>query len=254
VPSWSAETARMVVVSDPNGSPAESFRQLRTNLQFLRIPGDLGGGYKGAHVVAVTSSVSDEGKSTVAANLAQALAETGARVLLLDADLRRPTVADIMHIEGSVGLTTVLVDQAVVADVVQEWGTAGLHVLPSGSVPPNPAELLGSPAMRRLMADLRSDYDYVLLDTAPVLPVADASVLSALVDGMVVVARAGRVRRRQLAQTQQDLGQVSATVLGVVLNGVRREEETYSYRGDRAAPVAVTSESPAARVGGGRVR
>jgi capsular exopolysaccharide synthesis family protein len=252
VPSWSARSGRVVVASDPHSPPAESFRQLRTNLEFLRIPDDSAVDRAGAHVVAVTSSLSGEGKSTISVNLAVALAETGARVLLLDADLRRPTVAGILGLEGSVGLTTVLADQAAFTDLVQEWGSAGLHVLPSGAVPPNPAELLGSPAMRRLLADLRLSYDYVVVDTTPVLPVADASVLSRLVDGMVVVANAGRVSRRQLAQSEKDLTQVSARILGVVLNGVRRDEESYSYRAGTALPVAA-EEPHAAPVSGQRV-
>jgi capsular exopolysaccharide synthesis family protein len=262
VPAWSGRSGQVVVATDPHGPPAESFRQLRTNLQFLRIPDELGTERdQGAHVVAVTSSLSGEGKSTVSANLAQALAETGARVLLVDADLRRPTVADVLGLEGAVGLTTVLVDQAGLADVVQEWGSAGLQVLPSGPVPPNPAELLGSPAMRRLVGVLRRTYDYVVVDTAPVLPVADASVLSRLVDGMVLVAHGRRVRRRQLVQSRQDLAQVSARVLGVVLNGVRRDEESYTYRqredGARRAgqatrrPVARPATLPAGRPSAG---
>ena len=119
-------------------------------------------------------------------------------------------------------------------------------MLPSGAVPPNPAELLGSPAMRRLLADLRLSYDYVVVDTTPVLPVADASVLSRLVDGMVVVANAGRVRRRQLAQSEKDLTQVSARILGVVLNGVRRDEESYTYRAG-TSPAVGADESRAPR-------
>ena len=253
VPTWSARSGRVVVASDPHSPPAESFRQLRTNLEFLRIPDDSAVERAGAHVVAVTSSLSGEGKSTISVNLAVALAETGARVLLLDADLRRPTVAGILGLEGGVGLTTVLADQAAFTDLVQDWGTAKLQVLPSGPVPPNPAELLGSPAMRRLLADLRLSYDYVVVDTTPVLPVADASVLSRLVDGMVVVANAGRVRRRQLAQSEKDLTQVSANILGVVLNGVRRDEESYTYRA-ATSTAASPEDSPAARTSGQLVR
>ncbi|WP_448621145.1 polysaccharide biosynthesis tyrosine autokinase [Geodermatophilus sp. URMC 65] len=252
VPAWSAGTGRVVVAAAPHSPPAESFRQLRTNLQFLRVADDGSAAVGvGGHVVAVTSSLSAEGKSTVAANLAVTLAETGARVLLVDADLRRPAVADVLGIEGGVGLTTVLAGLAEVDDVVQDWGSAGLRVLPSGAVPPNPAELLGSPAMRRLLADLRVRYDHVVVDTTPVLPVADASVLSRVVDGVVVVANARRVRRRQLVQGLGDLDQVSARVLGVVLNQVRRDEESYSYGRNEgaAAPAARVPDARATRAG-----
>lgn len=229
---WSErQSGRVQVATAPHSPAAESIRQLRTNLQFLRAAEDLSGDTRSdAHVVSVTSALSGEGKSTISVNLAVALAQTGARVLLVDADLRRPTVAETLGVEGGVGLTTVLARDAEVADVVQEWGSDGLHVLPSGAIPPNPTELLGSPAMRRLVAQLRRTYDHVVIDTSPLLPVADATVLAGLVDGTVVVAHSGRVRRTQLAQALGNLERVSAHVLGVVLNQIHRDEETYSYR------------------------
>lgn len=249
VPAWPAGSGRVVVVTAPHSPAAESVRQLRTNLRFLRVADGRSAGEGGpAHVLAVTSSLAGEGKSTVAANLASALAETGASVLLVDADLRRPAVAGILGLEGGVGLTTVLAGQADVADVVQEWGPAGLQVLPAGAVPPNPAELLSSPAMRALVAELRTRYDHVVVDTTPVLPVTDASVLSRVVDGVLVVANARRIRRRQLAQCLGDLSQVSARVLGLVLNQAHRDEEVYSYAATapvaRSARVRGTSRQP----------
>jgi capsular exopolysaccharide synthesis family protein len=222
----------MVVATAPHSSPAEGFRQLRTNLQFVRVADDA---VEGAQVVAVTSSVPGEGKSTLSGNLAAALAETGARVLLVDADIRRPTIARLLGLEGSVGLTTILAGHAELEDVVQEWGEQGLAVLPSGAVPPNPAELLGSPAMRRLVDQMRMSYDHVIVDTAPLLPVVDATVLSRVVDGTVVVARAGAVRRAQLVEALANLERVSARVLGVVLNRVHRDDDSYAYEGREAA-------------------
>jgi polysaccharide biosynthesis transport protein len=236
VGAWSRSSGQVIVARAPHSPQAESFRQLRTNLQFLRVADEASGGRPaGAAVVAVTSSLAAEGKSTTASNLAVALAETGARVLLVDADLRRPSIATALGIEGSVGLTTVLSGQAEVADVVQEWGTNGLDVLASGPVPPNPAELLGSPAMHRLVQELRRTYDYVVVDTAPLLPVTDAAVLSRVVDGTILVADAGRVRRGQVAQALANLEQVSGRVLGVVLNRIQRDETSYEYRYDGAA-------------------
>ena len=220
----------VVVETDPHSPHAEAFRLLRTNLQFVDLPG---AGAEDAdrrlRVVAVTSSLSAEGKSTIAANLAVALAETGARVLLVDADLRRPSVADLLGIEGAVGLTTVLLGRVQVADVVQDWGAAGLQVLPSGPIPPNPTELLGSPAMRQLVDQLRASYDYVVVDTGPLLAVADAAVLSRVVDGSVVVANVTRVRRQQFTEALRTLAAVDGRVLGLVLNRVHRESEAYSY-------------------------
>jgi polysaccharide biosynthesis transport protein len=231
VGAWTANGGgRVVVAAAPHSPPAEAFRKLRTNLQFLQVAdASPAGGPPRASVLAVTSSLPAEGKSTVSGNLAVALAETGARVLLVDADLRRPAVADLLGVEGGVGLTTVLAGAARVEEVVQDWGSKQLQVLASGPVPPNPAELLGSPAMRGLLEDLRGRYDHVVIDTAPLLPVADAAVLSRLVDGTVLVAQAGRVRRAELARALGNLDQVSARVLGVVLNRVRREESSYSY-------------------------
>jgi capsular exopolysaccharide synthesis family protein len=233
VATWSARTRNpLVVAAAPYSSQSESFRQLRTNLQFLRVADEP---LAGAHVLSITSSLAGEGKSTVSSNLALALAQTGARVLLVDADLRRPTIAGLLGVEGSVGLTTVLAGQAPLADVVQPWGEEGLHVLPSGALPPNPAELLGSPVMSRLVEQMRERYDYVVFDSAPLLPVADAVVLSRLVDGTVLVVQAGRVRTGQVAQALSNLDQVSAPVLGLVVNRVRRDGGTYDYEGREPA-------------------
>lgn len=252
VGEWSTSAGAVIVAQAPHSPQAESFRQLRTNLQFLQVADESSArDHAGAAVVAITSSLAAEGKSTTASNLAAALAETGGRVLLVDADLRRPSIATALRIEGSAGLTTVLSGQADVADVVQEWGTHGLDVLASGPVPPNPAELLGSPAMRRLVQELRRTYDYVVIDTAPILPVTDAAVLSRVVDGTIVVAHAGRVRRGQLAQALANLGQVSGRVLGIVLNRIEREESSYDYRyaapGDEAGTLTAAPQPPKVR-------
>jgi capsular exopolysaccharide synthesis family protein len=215
-----------VLVTDPTSGSAEAFRSLRTNLQFLRLPTDSA---SDLHVLAVSSSVSGEGKSTVALNLAASLAETGQSVLLLDADLRRPTVATITGLEGAVGLTTVLLGQAALADVVQEWGSSGLHVLPAGGLPPNPAELLGSPRMQSLLREMRGRYRFVVIDSPPLLPVADAAVLSQYVDGVLVIADVTRARRRQLEAALRTLTQIDAPTLGVVLTRVPRKAEEYRY-------------------------
>jgi polysaccharide biosynthesis transport protein len=224
----------VVVEVSPLDPQAESFRQLRTNLGFLEVSAETGPGDRRLSVIAVTSSVPTEGKSTVTANLAAALAEGGARVLLVDADLRRPSQARMLGLEGAAGLTTVLSGGAEVADVAQDWGTSGLQVLAAGTHPPNPSELLSSPAMRRFLAQQREDYDFVVIDTPPLLPVADAAILSRLVDGTLVVANARLVRRHQLTEALSSLAQVEARTLGVVLNMVDREDSAYDYRTDRA--------------------
>jgi capsular exopolysaccharide synthesis family protein len=246
IPARTRRTAATVVVeTDPQSPHAETFRHLRTNLQFLGVPSRAPGGSRtDVQVVTVTSSLAAEGKSTVAANLAAALAETGVRVLLVDADLRRPALAALLGAEGSVGLTDVLIGRADAADVVQEWGSHGLRFLASGPVPPNPSELLASPAMSALLGQLRQEYEYVVLDTAPLLPVADATILSRLVDGTLVLANVTRVRRTHLADSLRSLEQVGGRVLGLVLNQVLRNDETYSYE---RREDGVTAPEPAMR-------
>ncbi|WP_116449781.1 polysaccharide biosynthesis tyrosine autokinase [Blastococcus litoris] len=219
----------VVIESEPHSPQADFFRQLATNLQFLGVPGANSANGRDLRTVMVTSSVPAEGKSTVAANLAAALAESNARVVLVDADLRRPATAQLLGIEGAAGLSTVLIGRATIDDVLQEWGTSGLHVLASGRVPPNSGELLNSPAMRQVLAELRQRFDFVVLDAPPLLPVADAVILSRAVDGAIVVANVTKVRRHQLAESLRSLEQVKARVLGVVLNQVRRRDPSYSY-------------------------
>jgi polysaccharide biosynthesis transport protein len=233
----------LVVVAAPHSPQAEAYRQLRTNLQFLQVGGAASDDPAGGRVLTVSSSVAGEGKSTTAANLAVALAETSARVLLVDADLRRPALAGLLGLEGAAGLTTILLGQAERGDVVQEWGTAGLQVLPSGPLPPNPTELLGSPAMGRLLEELRAEYDYVVLDSAPLLPVADGAVLAAQADGTVLLANVTKVRRHQVTEALGTLGRVDATVLGLVLNQVPRDEHAYGYAPEDAEPPAGTPKA-----------
>ena len=211
LPADPASAGTLVVDADPRAPQAELYRQLRTSVEFLRIGGR-------PLSVAVTSAMPGEGKSTVALNLALALSEVSDRVLLVDADMRRPTVATRLGLEGSVGLSTLLVGRATIDDVIQPWGARQLSVLAAGAVPPNPAELLSSPGMAALAAELTARYDVVIWDSAPVLPVTDAQLLSRHVDGLVLIGAAGKVRRAQLTAAVESLRQVDATLLGVVVN------------------------------------
>ena len=199
------------VVDQGHRRRAEAFRQLRTNLQFVDVDHPI-------RVVVITSSIPDEGKSSTAANLAIVLAEAGQRVLLIEADMRRPRVSDYLGLDRTVGLTDVLAGQVKLEDVLQTWGAGQLAVLPSGSVPPNPSELLGSQSMADLMTQMRKSYDFIVVDTPPLLPVTDAAVAATHADGVVIVARYGKVNRAQLAETVDLLGAVDARVLGVVIN------------------------------------
>ena len=212
----------VILRDEPLAAASEAVRSLRTNLQFIDVTNR-------PKSIVITSSIPGEGKSTMAINLAASLADTGARVILVDADLRRPSIAEYAGIEGSVGLTTVLIGRADVEDVVQPMGTTTLDLLPAGQLPPNPSELLGSPAMAGLLDRLTTSYDTVLLDSSPVLPVTDAAVLSKQAGGALIIVGADRIHRPQLQETLGSLQTAGAHVLGIVINKVdRREAGTYS--------------------------
>lgn len=205
-----ARKSPLIVGDQVRSVRAEAFRHIRTNLQFADVDHP-------PRVIVVTSSVAAEGKSTTAANLALVFAETTAKVLLIEADLRRPRVTQYLGIERAVGLTNVLAGQVEVEDVLQTWGS-GLTVLPSGSIPPNPSELLGTQNMIDLVDGLRPRFDMIIIDTPPLLPVTDAAVVAAVADGVVVVVRYGKTTRVQLSNAIRSLESVDARVLGCVLN------------------------------------
>lgn len=206
----------LIVESDPSSPRSEAFRALRTNLMFVNADTH-------PRTIALTSSIPGEGKSTTIANLALTLVKSGSRVCLIEGDLRRPRLLDYLGLDGSAGLTDVLIDRAHLDDVLQPYGRSGLDVLGAGAIPPNPSELLASSAMTRVLAELSARYDYVLIDTPPVLPVTDAVVLSTKVDGVIVLVGTTIVQREQLRGTFEALGAVDNTVLGIVLNRVSRK-------------------------------
>ena len=177
-----ADKAPLITEGSAQSLRAEAMRQLRTNLQFVNVDRPL-------RSLVVSSALPGEGKSTTACNLGIAFAESGRRVIIIDADLRRPKIAEYLGLEGAVGLTNVLAGQANVRDVVQPWGSGGLWVLPSGYVPPNPSELLGSGNMADLLTALGAAFDVIIIDTQPLLPVTDAAVMSTLADGCLLVSR-----------------------------------------------------------------
>jgi capsular exopolysaccharide synthesis family protein len=218
-----AKERPLIVHVDPRSRRAESFRTLRTNLQFLDTDRD--------HLsFVVTSSIQTEGKSTTAANLAIALADSGAKVLLVDADLRKPKMATYMGIEGGVGLSDAIIGRAKVEDATQRWGRTSLYLLPAGQMPPNPSELLGSSGMARIIEELRSNYDVVLYDAPPLLPVTDAAVLTRLVGGSIMVVAAGRVQSPQVRAALDALENVGAKASGLVLTMLpTKGPDAYGY-------------------------
>ena len=179
-PSMKAERTAPMAPLSPRAS--EAVRQLRTNLRFAAVDDP-------PRTIAFTSSNPGEGKSTTIANLALTLAKSGSRVCLVEGDLRRPRLLDYLGLDGSAGLTDVLIDRAHLDDVLQPYGRSGLDVLGAGAIPPNPSELLGSESMRAMLEDLRGRFDYVIIDAPPLLPVTDAAVLSRVTDGTLVTGQ-----------------------------------------------------------------
>lgn len=232
----------------PQSPRAESFRQLRTNLQFANVSGR-------AKSVLVTSSLPGEGKSTTATNLAIALAQAGQSVCLIDADLRRPMVSDYLGLERNAGLTTALLGSADIDDLLQQWGDERLFVLTSGQIPPNPSELLGSDIMRQLILRLEDDFDSIIIDAPPLLPVTDAAVLSQHVGGVVLVVGAQKLRQQDLQKSLISLDMVGSNLLGIILNRIPvkgPDAYTYSYYSNNE--IQASNESPDMSVNPGRPR
>ncbi|MGO4186370.1 polysaccharide biosynthesis tyrosine autokinase [Pseudarthrobacter sp. TAF60_1] len=233
------ETGTAGQVHDAGGAMAEALRELRTNLSFLDVD-------QPPRIIVVTSSVQAEGKSTVTANLAVTMAAAGEKVVVVDGDLRRPTLVDVFNLVPGVGVTDVLTGTAELADVLQPWGAVpNLSVLGSGRIPPNPSELLGSRAMQNMLNAL-AENAIVLIDAPPLLPVTDAAVLSRVADGAIVVIRTGRSTQEQLAQSLGNLDKVKGRVLGAVLNYVpTRGTDSYSYYGTYTSETAAAGHSVA---------
>lgn len=202
---------------------AESFRQIRTNLQFANVN-------SASRTLLVTSSLPGEGKSTTATNMAIAMAQDGQRVVLIDADLRRPMVAEYLGLEGKAGLTTALVGSAIVTDLLQPWGEEELYVLTSGQIPPNPSELLGSTTMEGIVRELEALFDVVIIDAPPLIPVTDAKVLAQKGYGVVLVVGAGKVKSNDIEKSLESMRLVGANVLGAVLNLLpTKGPDAYAY-------------------------
>jgi tyrosine-protein kinase Etk/Wzc len=218
------EPAAVLAVADGRSTAAEAYRTLRTNLIFSQTGQAL-------KSVIITSASPGEGKSTTSSNLAAAFAQQGMRVLLVDADLRRPTLHSIFGSPREPGLTQVLVGQKVLAEAIQDTSVPGLSLLTAGVLPPNPAELLGSHVMRELLGTMVDGFDMVILDTPPVMAASDSSVLASMVDGVVLVVRAGRTERSMAQQAVRQLTSVGARVLGAALNDPDRVATAYGGGG-----------------------
>lgn len=210
-----------VVERNPKSVVSEAYRTLRTNIQYSSFD-------KKMQCILITSAEAAEGKSTVSGNLALTFAQGNSKVILIDCDLRKPSVHKNFKISNMVGLSELLLGKVELKDAVQQRND-NLFVLTSGKIPPNPAEMLASSAMTDLIEKLREEYDVIILDSAPVGAVTDAQILSTKVDGTILVTRAERTKRDVVLEAENSLKKVGANLIGSVLHGVENSKGKYYY-------------------------
>ena len=217
---------RLLAHNSPKDPVAEQYRTIRTNIQFS-------GADQEIKSIVLTSTGPGEGKSTTASNLATVYAQQGLRVLLIDADLRKPTAHYTFRLENHVGLTNVLTKQSTLGQAIQTTEVPDLFLLTSGPIPPNPAELLASNNMTELLKEMKEQFDMIVFDTPPVLAVADAQILANQVDGSILVVSSGKTDKEAAVKAKELLLKANAKVLGAVLNNRKMEEgsDYYYYYG-----------------------
>ncbi len=235
----------LTVYADPQSPRSEAYRHLRTNLQFIDIDNP-------RKVIMVTSAMPGEGKTTTLINLAIAISTAGSRVLVIEADLRRPRISDLLGVERMIGLTSVLSGRVEPAQAIQAWGRGAVDVLASGPLPPNPSELLASRHMRMLLTHLRDSYDMILIDTPPLLPVTDSAALVSATDGAVMVCRFNRTTKAQIESAKAALDAVSAPLLGTVLTMLPSSGPNAYARYNSYYPAAYPDGNSATRANSGR--
>jgi len=211
----------LITASNPKSPIAEAYRALRTNIGFASID-------KECRLILVTSSNPTEGKSTTTANIAVAMAQAGNAVIIVDCDLRRPVLNRIFKKDNSRGLTNLLMQDLPVREAVQNI-TENLDLLPSGPVPPNPSEMLSSDKIKNLWSELRQNYDYVIIDSPPVLVVTDAAILAAQAEGVIMVVKSGQTRNDFAQNARDQLRTANARILGTVINEIKNSAGTYQY-------------------------
>lgn len=212
----------LITRTDPRSPASEAFRLVRANLKFSQVQGRF-------KTILITSSGPAEGKSTLAANLALAMAQAGSTILLVDCDLRRPGQHRTFNLKNRQGLTNVLIRAQSWNQVVQATDVPGLSLVASGPIPPNPSELLGSEPMKEFLESTASKYDAVVLDTPPVVAVSDALVLAPLVDGIILVIRAGKTRVDQIMEAKKLLENANGRIVGAVVNAAKPNGKSYYY-------------------------
>jgi len=220
-----AESSGMIVADNPFSIVSEQFRTIRTNIQFSMIDKQL-------QTLSITSATPSSGKTTIASNLAGAFAAEDTKVLLVDADMRKPSIHKIFGVKNLQGLTSILTDRNLrLSDVTRRSYVDNLDFITCGLIPPNPSELMGSKRMTELIDQMKENYDLVIFDNPPLLAVTDAQIMATKVDGTIVVVPKGEVTKDELDKAADLLDNVQANVLGTVLNKVEVDADTYYYYG-----------------------
>ena len=213
---------KLIADVNPKSIVTEQFRTIRTNINFSMPDQDL-------KTLLVTSSTPGEGKSTNSSNIAVVFAQEGKKVLLVDADLRKPTIHHTFHVNNATGLSNVLTKQCKIDDAIQHTDVENLYVITSGIIPPNPAELVGSKSMELLIKELSNQFDMIIFDAPPVLSVADAQILSHKVDGTILVVNAGTAQKDGVVKAKEALAKSQANLLGVILNNYKLDNGHYYH-------------------------
>lgn len=223
MPKPSTKSASAIVMQiNPNSPTSEAYRSLRCNIEFSIVN-------HGIKTIAITSVHRGEGKTTTALNLAVAYAQIGKKVILLDTDLRKPSLHVTFGGDSSRGLTSYLVNQSTINEIIHESFVDNLSIIIAGAIPPNPSDLLASKQMNSLLAELKENYDLVIIDTPPVLMLTDAKVIASKCDGVLLVMEYGRVKRNEAKKVKEELMLAKAMLIGVVLNKINNQDaEAYS--------------------------
>lgn len=215
---------QLIVHNQPKSPVAEQFRNIRTNIEFAAVDTNL-------HSLMVTSANPSEGKTTTTGNIAVVFAQQGKKVLLIDADLRKPAMHQMFQVDNIFGLTNILTHSEKLEKCVQKTNIENLHFLPCGPIPPNPAELLGSKVMKEFLGQVYSMYDLIIFDLPPILPVSDAQIMANQCDASVLVVRSEATEKEAAVKAKSLLEAAKGKLLGVVLNDREREQSLYYYYG-----------------------
>lgn len=216
------EARQLISISNPKSPISEAYRTLRTNISFSAIDDEL-------KVIMITSAGPGEGKSTTVANLAATYAQSEKRTVLVELDLRKPTVHKTFKLSNRLGISHVLTKQATLDEVIQDTAVPNLSAITAGMIPPNPSELVGSKSLGTILEQLKEQFEQIIIDTPPVLALTDAQLIATHCDGVVLVAESGKVKRSALRDAKERLQVVKAKIIGVVLNNVKRKEKDNYY-------------------------